>query len=72
MFIFFIKDIALNRANLYNIDRRYIMENKMLNECENDFCDLNPEKICDNCCKCIETDKNYKIIKITKVISDEE
>ena len=48
------------------------MDNKVLNEFENDFCDLNPEKICDNCCKCIETDINYKIIKITKVISDEE
>lgn len=38
-------------------------------ECD-DYCDLNPEKICDNCCKCIETDKNYKIIKITKIITD--
>lgn len=37
---------------------------------EDDFCDLDPNKICDNCCKCIETDKNYKIIKITKIITD--
>ena len=40
-------------------------------ETEDDFCDLDPNKICDNCCKCIETDKNYKIIKITKIITDE-
>lgn len=36
-----------------------------------DRCDLDPNKICDNCCKCIESDKNYKIIKITKIITDE-
>ena len=48
---------------------------KLLNgetEDENDDrCDLDPNKICDNCCKCIESDKNYKIIKITKIITDE-
>lgn len=40
-------------------------------EIEDDFCDLDPKKICDNCCKCIEPDKNYKIIKITKIITEE-
>lgn len=40
-------------------------------EIEDDFCDLEPNKICDNCCKCIEENKNYKIIKITKIINDE-
>ena len=25
---------------------------------------------CDNCGKCIETDKNYKVVKITKIIQD--
>lgn len=33
-----------------------------------DYCDLDKTKICDNCGKCIEPDKNYKIIKITKII----
>lgn len=33
-----------------------------------DYCDLDKTKICDNCGKCIESDKNYKIIKITKII----
>ncbi len=37
-------------------------------ECD-DYCDLDKTKICDSCGKCIETDKNYKIIKITKIIS---
>ena len=35
-------------------------------ECET--CDLDPNKVCDNCGKCIEPDKNYKIIKITRII----
>lgn len=42
------------------------------NECEDDFCDLDKSKICDNCGKCIEEDKNYKVIKITKIIKDEK
>ena len=39
-------------------------------EVEDDTCDLDPTKICDSCGKCIEPDKNYKIIKITKIIKD--
>ncbi len=38
---------------------------------EDDTCDLDPNKICDSCGKCIEPDKNYKIIKITKIIEEE-
>ena len=39
---------------------------------DDDTCDLDPNKICDSCGKCIEPDKNYKIIKITKIITDGE
>ncbi len=35
---------------------------------DDDTCDLDPRKICDSCGKCIEPDKNYEIIKITKII----
>lgn len=35
---------------------------------ECDKCDLNPDKICDSCGKCIEVNQNYKIIKITEII----
>ena len=35
---------------------------------ECDVCDLNPEKICDNCLKCIESSKDYATIKISKII----
>ncbi len=38
---------------------------------EDDRCDLDPNKICDNCCKCIEPDKKFGIIKITKIISED-
>ena len=41
------------------------------NECEDDFCDLDKTKICDNCGKCLEEEKNYKIIKITKIVTEE-
>ena len=47
-------------------------KNELIDVLEDDYCDLDPTKICDNCCKCIDSDKNYKIIKITKIIKDEE
>ena len=40
-------------------------------ECD-EYCDLDPSKKCDSCGKCLEPDKNYKIIKITKIITDEK
>lgn len=31
---------------------------------DNDYCDLDPTKICDNCCKCIEKkDADYRGVK---------
>ena len=51
------------------IEKENIDTDKDLNEEEeDDYCDLDRNKICDNCGKCIETDKNYKIIKITRII----
>ena len=44
--------------------KEYIEEDETVD----DTCDLDPTKICDNCGKCIETDINYKIIKIDKII----
>lgn len=35
-------------------------------------CDLDSEKFCDNCGKCLETDKEYNSIQITKIIIDEK
>ena len=38
-------------------------------ECDQ-YCDLNPEKLCDSCGECLKPDKNYKIIKIDKIITE--
>lgn len=35
-------------------------------------CDLDPNKICDNCCKCIETDQEYLEIKIDEIVYPDE
>lgn len=39
-------------------------------ECgECNYCDLNPDKICDNCGKCLEQDGEYNAVQITKIYS---
>ena len=35
-----------------------------------DCCDLDNGKTCDNCGKCIESDKEFNSIQITKIIVD--
>ena len=37
-----------------------------------DYCDLNPEKICDSCGKCLENDKDFVAIKITSIEKNTE
>lgn len=34
-------------------------------------CDLDPDKICDNCMKCINGDQDYRSIKIDRVVLDQ-
>lgn len=38
-------------------------------ECD-EYCDLDPSKKCDSCGTCLESDKRYEIIKITKIIDN--
>ncbi len=38
---------------------------------ECDICDLNPDKICDNCGKCIEI-RDDAVIKIDKIILNDD
>lgn len=38
---------------------------------ECDICDLNPDKICDNCGKCIEV-RDDAVIKIDKIILNDD
>lgn len=37
-----------------------------------DYCDLDASKICDSCGKCLESDKPFNSIQITKIILEEE
>lgn len=39
---------------------------------ECDICDLDSSKICDNCGRCIETEKEYNEIKIDEIVIDEK
>ncbi len=45
------------------------MEDKVCIECgECDVCDLDKNKICDNCAKCIQPEGEYAEIKIEEII----
>ncbi|NCB31902.1 MAG: hypothetical protein EOM66_10910 [Clostridia bacterium] len=30
---------------------------------ESDYCDLDPTKVCDNCCRCLDMDKQYNEVE---------
>ena len=47
-----------------------LYDRQCINCGECDICDLDPNKTCDNCGKCIESQNNYKVIKITKIIEE--
>jgi len=38
---------------------------------ECDICDLDPNKLCDNCSKCVEINADYAEIEITQVYTSE-
>lgn len=45
-------------------------EKKECNACMDcDRCDLNPDKLCDNCCKCIETDEAFLQVPIADIVT---
>ena len=37
-----------------------------------DYCDLDPDKICDNCCACIDRDTDYSSILIDRIVSGDD
>ena len=47
----------------------YVRECIDCGECDT-WCDLDKSKKCDSCGKCLETDANYRCIKITKIIEE--
>ena len=40
--------------------------------CEEDLCELDPNKLCDNCFKCLEITEAYRKIPIGRVLMDGE
>lgn len=50
-----------------------VLEDRLCTECgECDRCELDPNKICDNCCKCIDTDAEYRGIQINDILLNTE
>ncbi len=39
-------------------------EETVSEETEDNYCDLDPTKICDNCFKCLETDSDFAAVEI--------
>lgn len=49
-----------------------LMDRECIDCGECDKCDLDPNKICDNCCRCIDKDADFKSIEIDEIIEDED
>ncbi len=55
-----------------NIGKECVLYDRICIGCgECDRCDLNPEKICDNCGKCLDI-RDDAVIMIDKIILDDE
>ncbi len=39
---------------------------------ECDRCDLDPEKVCDNCMRCVRSDASFAAIRIDGVLTEDE
>lgn len=49
-----------------------VLTDRECDDCgECDICDLNPNKICDNCCVCIDKDADFNSIEIDEIIEDD-
>lgn len=54
------------------MSKQCILMDRPCSECgECDMCDLDSSKICDNCCKCIDTHSDYKTIDIDEIIEND-
>lgn len=53
--------------------RECVLYDRICMECgECDRCDLDPEKTCDNCKKCLLENADYRAIRIDGVLTSEE
>ena len=48
-----------------------LMDRECIDCGECDICDLDSSKICDNCCKCIDTDADYRGVYIDDIIDND-
>lgn len=76
----FIKFLENHKKTCYNErEREVLMETQKCvlydRDCigclECEMCDLDPNKVCDNCGKCLDI-KDFATIRIDKIISDEK
>jgi hypothetical protein len=50
-----------------------VLNDRECDDCgECDICDLNPDKICDNCCVCIDKDADFNSIEIDEIIEGDD
>lgn len=50
-----------------------VLDDRICTECgECDYCELDSNKICDNCCKCIDSGSDYSGIEIDDILIDIE
>lgn len=57
---------------MVELSKQCIMEDKLCIECgECDHCNLNPDKLCDNCCRCIDS-ADYQSIWVDDIILEED
>jgi hypothetical protein len=50
-----------------------LYEGRFCNKCgECNCCDLDPTKVCNSCCKCLNYNSDYKILEIEKIIIDKD
>lgn len=50
-----------------------ILEDRLCTECgECDCCELDSDKICDNCCKCIDSEADYLGIEVDDILINTE
>lgn len=55
------------------MEKMCVLYDRVCIDCgECDRCDLDPEKICDNCMKCINGDDQYRSIHIDAILTEEE
>lgn len=48
-----------------------LMDRECIDCGECDICDLDSNKICDNCCRCIDKEADFKSVEIDEIIEDE-